>query len=298
MLISPTTTKYHKRVPIQVGSQVIDQVTSCISEEELQSVSQSCKRAYVSTIISKTRSISDPDFNLDQVKGSVVISEEVTIPASQIAVVKGLTTITGHHKCVHVLVESSSKCTNVFILVNTSEVKPGNSDIEVIIQNRVAKDMKLKPGTKIGTVIAANIIPTMQVSSDLDVEGPEVVSSMLAQVESINILWDTSDWVRNDLNDILQKLNLCGMQDWEPSLQKAAQDFICKFACIFSQDDLDLGKTSIVKHSIEVNDPVPFKEWYRHIPPGMYEEVKVHFQEMLDVGALDPPIALGLVLLS
>ena len=71
MLVSPTTTKYHKRVPIQVGSQVINQVTSCISEEELQSLSQSWKTAYVSTIISKTISISDPDFNLDQVKGSL-----------------------------------------------------------------------------------------------------------------------------------------------------------------------------------------------------------------------------------
>ena len=63
---------------------------------------------------------------------------------------------------------------------------------------------------------------------------------------------------------------------------------ICEFTCIFSQDDLDLGKTSIVKHFIKVNDPVPFKEWYRHIPPGIYEEVKVHIQEMLDLGAIRP----------
>ena len=63
---------------------------------------------------------------------------------------------------------------------------------------------------------------------------------------------------------------------------------IHEFTCIFSQDDLDLGKTSIVKHSIKVNDPVLFKEWYRHIPPGMYEEVKVHIQEMLDVGVIRP----------
>ena len=263
-------------------------MTSCISEEEIQSLSQSWKAAYVSTIILKTISISDPDFNLDQVKGSVVIGEEVTIPALQITVVKGLTTITGHHKCVHVLMESSPKCTNVFILGNTSELKTGNSNIEVVIQNRAEKDVKLKPGTEIGTVIAANIIQTMQVSSDLDVDGPEVVSSMSAQVESINILQNTSDRVRNDLNNILQKLNLSGMQDWEPSLQKAAQDLICKFAFIFSQNDFDLGKTSIVKHSIKVNDPVPFKEQYRCIPPGMYEEVKVHIQEMLDVGAIRP----------
>ena len=73
---------------------------------------------------------------------------------------------------------------NVFILGNTSELRPGNSDIEVVIHNRSDRDMKLKPGTDIGTVIAANIILTMQVSNDLDVDGQERVSSMLAQVES------------------------------------------------------------------------------------------------------------------
>ena len=76
------------------------------------------------------------------------------------------------------------------------------------------------------------------------------------------------------------------MEKWEPQLQQTTWDLICKFACIFSQDDLNLCKTSIVKHSIKINDPVLFKEWYRHIPPEMYDEVKVHIQEMLDVGAI------------
>ena len=250
-------------------------------------MSQSWKTAYVSTIIWKAISVSDPDFNLDQVKGRVVISEEVTIPASQTTVVKGLTMITGHHKHVHVLMESSHKCMNVFVLGNTSELKPGNSDIEVVIQNRSERDVKLKPGTEIGTIIAANIILTTQVSNDFGVNKQKRVSSMSAQVESTDILRETYD-VSNDLKDILQKLNLSGMEEWEPQLQQAAQDLIREFACIFSQDDLDLGKTSIVKHSIKVNDPVPFKEQYRHIPPGMYDEVKVHIQEMLDVGAIRP----------
>ena len=145
MLISPTITRYHQRVLIQVGSH-----------------------------------------------------------ASQITVVKRLTTITGHHKCVHVLVESSPKCTTVFILGNTSELKPGNSDIEVVIQNRSGRDMKLKPGTGIGTVATANIVPTMQVSNDSEITGQERVSSMSAQVESIDTLRDTFDMVRTDLKDILQ----------------------------------------------------------------------------------------------
>ena len=165
---------------------------SCISDE-LQSLSQSWKVAYESPIILKATSVSNPGFNLDHVRGRVVISEEVTIPASQTTVVKGLTKITGHHKCINVLMESSHKCMNVFILGNTSKLRPGNSDIEVVIQNRSEKDVKLKPDTEIGTVIAANIIPTMQVSNDFDVVEQQRASIILAQVGSTNKLGETPD---------------------------------------------------------------------------------------------------------
>ena len=37
-----------------------------------------------------------------------------------------------------------------------------------------------------------------------------------------------------------------------------------------------------------MNDPTPFKDHYQCIPPGMYDEVKIHIQEMLDVGAIQP----------
>ena len=76
MLIRPTTTQYHQRVPIQVGSHFIDQVTNCISNEELQSLSQSCKVAYVSTMILKATSVGDWEFDLDHVRGRVVTSED------------------------------------------------------------------------------------------------------------------------------------------------------------------------------------------------------------------------------
>ena len=220
ILISSTTTQYHQRVPIQVGSYVIDQVTSCISEE-LQSWSQSWKVAYVNAIISKATSVGDLEFDLDHVRGMVVTSGEVTIPTAQTIVVKGLTMITGHHKCVHVLVESSPKCVSVFILGKTSELKPGQSEIEVVIPNRSEKDVKLKPCTEDGTVIAANIVPTTQVSNDFDVGGHEKVSCMSSQVEFTNILRETPYGSR-DIKDILQKLSLSRMEEWEHSLQQDA----------------------------------------------------------------------------
>ena len=99
-------------------------------------MSQSWKVAYASTIISKVTSVNDLEFDLDNVRGRVVTSEEVTIPTSQTVVIKGLITITGHQKHVHVLMESSPKCVNIFILGNTSKLSPAKSEVKAVIQNR------------------------------------------------------------------------------------------------------------------------------------------------------------------
>ena len=55
---------------------------------------------------------------------------------------------------------------------------------------------------------------------------------------------------------------------------------------IFALDDLELGKTDMVKHVIRLNDDQPFCERYRRIPPHQYEEVKKHLKEMLEIGAI------------
>ena len=54
----------------------------------------------------------------------------------------------------------------------------------------------------------------------------------------------------------------------------------------FSQSDLDLGNCNIIKQAIKITDPQPFKQRYRRIPPQLYEEVKNHPQEMVEVGAI------------
>ena len=86
----------------------------------MQSLSQSWKLAYMSTIILKSSQVSDQEFDLDQVKGKVVTTKKVMIPAFQTVIAGGLTKVTGHQKCVHVLVEPSPKCTRIFVPGNTS----------------------------------------------------------------------------------------------------------------------------------------------------------------------------------
>ena len=77
-----------------------------------------------------------------------------------------------------------------------------------------------------------------------------------------------------------------GLDNWTEDQQRAAKDLSVDSADVFSKDDLDLGKCNILKHDIKITDPQPFKERYRRIPPHLYEEVKVHLQEIAEVGAI------------
>ena len=51
------------------------------------------------------------------------------------------------------------------------------------------------------------------------------------------------------------------------------RECIIKRNQIFAVDDLELGKTDLIKHVIKLHNYVPFKEGHRQITPHQYEEV-------------------------
>ena len=55
-------------------------------------------------------------------------------------------------------------------------------------------------------------------------------------------------------------------------------------AKVFSKNDMDMGRTNLMKYHIKLIDPVPFKEAYMRIPPQMYDEVKAYIQ--VDLGII------------
>jgi len=68
--------------------------------------------------------------------------------------------------------------------------------------------------------------------------------------------------------------------------KEEVQSFLDRWQHIFSKDLTDLGKADIVEHEIHLSDDKPFKEAPRHIPPGLFNEVKEHLKEMLECGAI------------
>lgn len=41
----------------------------------------------------------------------------------------------------------------------------------------------------------------------------------------------------------------------------------------------------MVEHEIKLSDNTPFKEPYRRIPPGMFEEIRQHLKELIQANA-------------
>lgn len=71
------------------------------------------------------------------------------------------------------------------------------------------------------------------------------------------------------------------------SEQKAkVRNLFEKYEQIFPKSKLDLGHTDVVHHKINLMDEKPFKEPYRRVPPALFNEVKEHLKEMLEIGAI------------
>ena len=202
----------------------------------------------MSTIISKSSQVNDQEFDLDQVKGRLVITKKVKIPTFQTVIAKGGTKVTGHQKHVHVLVEPSPKYKSIFIPGNIFKLIPGGSGVAIVLRNLSGRDVSLEPHTEVGTVTTANIVPSIQIIGKQDLGENEKVQCMSDQA-------NLPGAQKEDTEHILQKINLSGIDEWDPEIQQELPDLICEYACIFSQNDLDLGKTSIVKHSIKLTDP-------------------------------------------
>ena len=88
------------------------------------------------------------------------------------------------------------------------------------------------------------------------------------------------------LSELFEKLDQRGIEEWSETEQAEVHELMAEFQHLFALSDLELGCTSVVKHRINVNNSVPFKERYRRIPPQEFDEVQNHLQEMLKVGAI------------
>ena len=165
------------------------------------------------------------------------------------------------------LIAEASNCTQLPTSVQCTPTyctfEPGSNRVAVGLKNISARAITIPSKVVVGRLQQAMMIPDDQ-SSKLK-QGPTGGKG--------------GSW-------ILDQLNLEGLNCWTGEQQQSARDLLVDSAEVFAKSDLDLGKCNIIKYAIKFTDPQPFKEYYRRIPPHLYEEVKAHLQEMVEVGAI------------
>ena len=88
------------------------------------------------------------------------------------------------------------------------------------------------------------------------------------------------------LNELFTKLDLTDITDWPEDLQQQVHELMIEYQHLFALNDLELGKTPMIKHEIKLSNTVPFKDRYRRIPPHEFDEVRSHLRDMLKVGVI------------
>ena len=130
----------------------------------------------------------------------------------------------------------------------------------------------LKKGTIVGTVKAGNKVPPMlapRIHKEKELKKEQIPQKTPARIEKL-----------------FNKLDLSGMMGWSLSQKQQMKQVFENYHHLFVLEDLELGKTDLVKHVIKLDNQQPFRERYRRIPMHQYEEVKQHLKEMIEIGVI------------
>lgn len=109
--------------------------------------------------------------------------------------------------------------------------------------------------------------------------------TVLCEIQPVSVV---SKQVRDEHQDGKTSPVQISSEILSPEEVSKLEDLLHQHRSRFSENDLDVGFTSRVRHEIKLTDDTPFKQRHRHIPPGMYSQVREHLQQLLDSGIIRP----------
>ena len=256
LLVVPNT-PYNQQVPVILGVPIIDLILK--RNTSLTQSDTTWRRTHLGRVLGTQSTELNPEDN-PKVKSTT----EVFLAPEETQLVKGCMKITAKAQRLNVMIEPVQntqlpigiECTATY-----GEVKAGSKKVSVCLKNTSPKPIRIPAHTTIAQVQLANAVPETLYMKPEDSEDP--VSTELPQ-----------------------DLDLTGLDNIPTEQKQSALEVLKKHQQLFSRNALDLGKTDLVKHKIQLTDATPIKDRYRRIPPQMYESVRKHLQEMVDVGAI------------
>ena len=190
-------------------------------------------------------------FTPDQVNGDLKITKVLTLAPFETAKVLTQSKVKNHRKRVNVITEPPEHSYAHDVVTNPSYVclRPGPSRVSVSLRNLTGRTVTTKPKTVVAKLAVANMVPPKlapKVEKETENTDQETIDKMPLSEEK--------------MKELFNKLDLSGTENWEETEIREMEALIREYSILFALDDLDLGKTSIVKLKIKLVDNEPFKE--------------------------------------
>ena len=290
MLVIPTMT-YSEKVLVMIGSKIIDWVIGMMTKGELVRATVTWRQAHFGAVMSRSLQLpyttskedgevgkevtSTPSSNpaasrrfcLDDVQGLVHTAQKATIPPLWTVSIHGHTGI-WDTTCGSICLPNQYEALNClllsFQLLPMENCTQGPLRVPICLRNLSAHPIEVPAKAIVGHIAPANKVPLLVLQMEAS-GGPTHDSQKGWMLEALNC---------KDLGECLEVE------------QEQARELLLKWEHLFAHSELDLGKTSLIKHWIKLTDLTPFKKHHWHIPPHMYDNVKAHLLEMLDIGAI------------
>ena len=156
-------------------------------------------------------------------------------------------------------------------------LKPGSNCVEVMLKNITAGPIMIKQGVKVAVIEAANAVPKMLAPKEIGGEVEAVSKSAQGGINTNNPDVHSSEpegkskaevnrtpLSAEQIEVLLTKIGFDeGTKGWADEQCKNARALLVKYSFLFAMDSLDLGKTDLVKHHIELTNYTPIKDWHR-----------------------------------
>ena len=184
------------------------------------------------------------------VYGQVYAAQEISVPSRSGIIASGETTITIPIRQQIAVIQQTDE--SIQVVPGVVCINKGPVTLPVEIVNHSDFPLLIKRGQHIAKLQQACIQLPSQVPEE--------------EKESFLSNFKFSDVSESDL----------------PELKK----FLSSNRDVFSLSTGEMGCTNVITHKIEMLDSTPFKQKFRPIPPGSYDEVKSHLAELLSAGVI------------
>ena len=261
LLVVPNS-NYNSRVPVLLGTNVIQHIMDRLRTRHGERYLQEAALHTPWYLTFRSMSLIEKELAKNNNRIGLVKSaalKPVTIPPnSAIKVLGYVDKAVPYHNTLSIV-----QATNNFVIPSDLEIVPSvfnfeypcKDVIDINIENITTRTVQIQP-----RAIICEIQP-------VTIEDERLMSS------------------NND--DVKEPLNLVKIgDDISDQQRQLCMSLLEKYRDVFSTSDTDIGHTTLVRHKIELDDDRPFKQRTRHIPPGMYAEVRQHIKQLLDGGII------------